>query len=67
MYVFNKRIYCSVIALRGSFRGFCYSSIGFSIHRPLVCTFITFCLRCALLDYVMLRKKSSKLTIFKSY
>ena len=39
---FNKRIYCSVIAdaLKGSFRGFCYSSTGFSIHGLLLCTLL---------------------------
>ena len=39
--IFNKRIYCSVIvdAPRGSFREVCYSSIAFSTHRPLVCTY----------------------------
>lgn len=44
LYFFNKRIYCSVTvdAPRGSFRGICYSSIAFSIHRPLVCTLLLF-------------------------
>ena len=36
---FNKRIYCPVIA-DASFRGFCYSSIGFSIHGLLLCTLL---------------------------